>query len=153
MTPSLTYSVKYKDKCFTFVHYKRHYNYGDSLFKIGLNLRDIINNGESRFLRLFEKLQIINPENYESDVYKILDSLKLDNYSYMMAYEYDLLSLLRHGFVFSYNEADTTHGDVHIEVDFNRREIRENVSWLLVTRKIYSFDNINQVIIEGKEIY
>jgi hypothetical protein len=154
MTPSLTYCVKYKNKCFTFVHYKRHYNYGDSLFKIALNIKDIINNGESRFLRLFDKLRIINPDSYEEDeAYNFIDNLKLDNYSYMMAYEYDLLTLMRNGFVFSYSEEDTVKGDIHIEVDFNRRELREIVSWLLVARKIYSFNNINEAINDGKKVY
>ena len=64
-----------------------------------------------------------------------------------------MLTLLRNGYVFSYNETDNIKGDVHIEVDFNRREIREIVSWLLVARKIYSFDNINDAIKDGREIY
>ena len=41
----------------------------------------------------------------------------------------------------------------NIEVDFNRREIREIVSWLLVAKKIYSFDNINEAIKDGKQVY
>lgn len=153
MTPPLTYSVKYKNKCFTFIHQRRHYNYGDALFKIGLNIKSIIENRESRFLRLFEKLTIINPDIGDTNSYKLLDKYDLDDYSYMMAYEYDLITLMRNGYVFSYNENDITYGDIHIEVDFNRREIREIVSWLLVARKIYSFDNINDVIKDGKEIY
>jgi hypothetical protein len=153
MTPALTYSVKYKDKTFTFVHHRRHYNYGDSLFKIGLNIKTIIENGESRFLRLFEKLTIVNPNIGDANGYKLLEKYDLDDYSYMMAYEYDLMTLMRNGYVFSYSETDNIKGDVHIEVDFNRREIREIVSWLLVARKIYNFDNINEVIKDGKEIY
>jgi len=155
MPPSLTYSVKYKDKTFTFVHQRRHYNYGDALFKIGLNIKSIIENGESRFLRLFEKLTIVNPDVGNEDAYKMLKKYDLDDYSYMIAYEYDLMTLMRNGVVFSYNEDgdNMTLGDIHIEVDFNRREIRELVSWLLVARKIYSFDNINEVIKDGKEIY
>jgi hypothetical protein len=154
MTPALTYSVKYKDKIFTFVHQTRHCNYGDALFKIALNIKSILENGESRFLRLFEKLTIVNPDIGNIEAYKILNKYDLDDYSYMMAYEYDLMTLMRNGYVFSYNElGETILGDIHIEVDFNRREIREIASWLLVTRKIYSFDNINDVIKYGKEIY
>jgi hypothetical protein len=151
MSPALTYSVKYKDKTFTFVHQRRHYNYGDALFKIAFNIKSILENGESRFLRLFEKVTVINHDIENKDATKLLDKYDLDDYSYMMAYEYDLMTLMRNGFVFSYN--DDTKGDVHIEVDFNRREIREIVSWLLVARKIYSFDEINKVIKDGKEIY
>jgi hypothetical protein len=154
MTPSLTYSVKYKDKCFTFVHHHRHNNYGDALFKIAFNIKNIVDNGESRFLRLFDKLKIIDPDIGNNEAYKILDSLQLDDYSYMMLYEYDLLTLIRNGYVFSLPEDDDFQkGDVHIQVDFNRREIREIVSWLLVARKIYSFDNINEAIKDGKQIY
>jgi hypothetical protein len=152
MTPSLTYSVKYKDKTFTFVHFSRHCNYGDALFKIAMNIKSIIENGESRFLRLFEKLVIVNPDIGNIEAYKMLDKYDLDDYSYMMAFEYDLLTLLRNGYVFTYNEEEEK-GDTHIEVDFNRREIREIVSWLLVARKIYSFDNINEAIKDGKQVY
>ncbi len=154
MTPSLTYSVKYKDKSFTFVHHRRHYNCGDALFKIAFNIKNILQNGEARFLRLFDKLKIINPDKGDNDAYKILETLGLDDYSYMILYEYDLMTLLRNGYVFSYPENDDFQkGDVHIEVDFNRREIREIVSWLLVARKIYNFEDINEAIEDGRQVY
>lgn len=151
MTPALTYSVKYKDKVFTFIHHRRHYNYGDALCKIAYNIKNIIHNGEARFLRLFDKLKIIDCENKDKEAYKFLEMLGLDDYSYMMIYEYDLLNLIRNGYAFNFE--NDIKGDIHIEVDFNRREIREIVSWLLVARKIYSFDNITEAIDDGRQMY
>lgn len=153
MTPALTYTVKAKDKVFTFVHWKKYFNYGDSFFRIALNIKSIINNGESRFLRLFDKLKIVKYNEDDDDAYKFLETSDLSYYSYMMAYEYDLMTLLRNGYVFTYEIDPENYGDVHIEVDFNKREIREIVSWLLVARKIYSFDNIQEAVKSGEEVY